>query len=202
MTPELRESIQKATHRYSWHGRLLVKNPFDFSLYPLVLSTLKPCTVIEIGSYQGGSAIWIADLLRMLEIDGHVHSVDLRPPQVDHPDVTFHRGDAREAPLPEDLLHRLPHPWLVIDDSDHQYQTVLYLLRYFHPWLTRGDYLIIEDGIVSDLPEAAAFEGGPVRAIHEFLAERPGQYEIDRALCDFWGPSLTWNTDGYLERVA
>src|SRR3979490_2707872 len=29
------------------------------------------------------------------------------------------------------------------------------------------------------------YDGGPVRAVEEFLAERPGRYEIDTRFCDF-----------------
>jgi cephalosporin hydroxylase len=49
---------------------------------------------------------------------------------------------------------------------------------------------------------ADLYDGGPLRAIHEFLARTNGRYEIDRTLCDTFGTNVTWNVDGYLRRVG
>jgi cephalosporin hydroxylase len=49
---------------------------------------------------------------------------------------------------------------------------------------------------------ADSYDGGPLRAIHEFLARTAPRYEIDRSLCDYFGPNVTWNVDGYLRRVC
>jgi cephalosporin hydroxylase len=47
-----------------------------------------------------------------------------------------------------------------------------------------------------------AYDGGPLRAIHEFLARAGDRYEVDRTLCDYYGTNVTWNVDGYLRRTA
>src|SRR5258708_34070910 len=49
---------------------------------------------------------------------------------------------------------------------------------------------------------AGLYEGGPLRAIHDFLARTGGRYEGDRGLCDYFGRNVTWNVDGYLRRVG
>ena len=56
--------IQNGTMRYSWRGILCNKSPFDFALYSLLLWQVKPATIFEIGSKQGGSALWLADTCR------------------------------------------------------------------------------------------------------------------------------------------
>ena len=38
------------------------------SLYPMLLFELKPKTIIEIGAFNGGSAIWLADNLELFGI--------------------------------------------------------------------------------------------------------------------------------------
>jgi cephalosporin hydroxylase len=38
-----------------WRGIPNIKGPFDLALHPLLAWKLKPRTVIEIGSFQGGS---------------------------------------------------------------------------------------------------------------------------------------------------
>ena len=64
-----------------------------------------------------------------------------------------------------------------------------------------GESIVIEDGILTDMRVADQYGGGPLHAIHEFLAKHRGAYEIDRALCDTFGRNVTWNVDGYLRRV-
>ncbi|HJQ83101.1 MAG TPA: CmcI family methyltransferase, partial [Candidatus Binatia bacterium] len=193
--------IQHGTLRYSYRGIPTEKNPFDFALYPLLLWRVQPRTIIEIGSRHGGSAVWLADLLRVFGIAGHVHSIDVAPVAgLDHPGVTFHRGDARDlgATLTPALLATLPRPWLVIEDSDHQYATCTRVLEFFASRLEPGEYLLVEDGIVDALGIGGDYDGGPNRAVREFLAAHPETYSVDRALCDFFGPNFTYNTDGYL----
>lgn len=53
--------------------------------------------MIEIGSYQGGSALWFADQAGLLGLGLEVLSIDIeKPVTVAHPSVTFLQGDARE----------------------------------------------------------------------------------------------------------
>jgi cephalosporin hydroxylase len=60
--------------------------------------------------------------------------------------------------------------------------------------------LIVEDGIVSELGVAHSFNGGPLRAIREFL-KSTSDFVVDRHWCDFYGRNATWNVNGYLKRI-
>lgn len=194
---DLLMKIQQGTLAYRYRGIPMLKNPFDLALYPLLLQQLQPRTLIEIGSHRGGSALWFADQRPGMR----VISIDLAPPaDASHPSVTFLKGDARDlgAVLMPDDLER---PLLVVEDSDHHCSTTMAVLDYFDRWLRPGEYIVIEDGILSDMRVAEQYGGGPLRAIHEFLARRPGRYEIDRSLCDYFGRNVTWNVDGYLRRL-
>lgn len=192
--------IQEATFKYHWRGLRLIKSPFEMALYPLLLWKVKPRTVIELGSHKGGSAVWLADLIEAFGIDGHVHSIDRVAPPTLHPRVTFHTGEA-QRPLPDATLAELPRPWLVIEDSEHTYGACIAVLEFFDAWLEAGEYIVIEDGIVTDLDQSAALQGGPMQAIADFLAKH-ADYQVDRTLCDFFGPNVTWNPNGYLQRTA
>lgn len=191
---------------WRYRGLPTLKNPFDLALYPLLLEELRPRTLIEIGSHAGGSALWFADMAAARDIELVVHSVDLTVPQeVRHPRVTFHQGDGRNLAVTfsTEFLASLPKPWLVIDDADHHYQTTLAALRFFDPWLSPGDYFVVEDGILTDMRVSEDYGGGPARAIDHFLStsgER--RYEADRRYCDYFGRNVTWNVDGWLRRVA
>jgi cephalosporin hydroxylase len=67
--------------------------------------------------------------------------------------------------------------------------------------MAADEYLLIEDGICNSFNNEARYDGGPIRAIAEFLGEQPLRYEIDTRFCDFFGYNVTWNPNGYLRRL-
>ncbi len=197
--------LQRSLHQYTYRDVPLLKNPFDLALYPRLVWALKPQTIFEIGSKSGGSALWMGDLLDAYGIDGHIYSLDIvKVERVSHPRVTFLEGNGRDpaATFTPQMLAGLPRPWLVIEDADHAYETSIAVLKFFDPRLHSGEYVIVEDGIISDLTEDAAANSGPHRALKEFLAAHPGGYEIDAGYCDFFGYNLTWCTNGWLRKLG
>jgi cephalosporin hydroxylase len=146
----------------------------------------------------------MGDILNLFGIKGRVISIDLRPPAPPYApsNVAFLRGDANDigVTLTPTLLQTLPHPWLVIEDSSHQYQATLAILRFFDSLLQRGEYIVIEDAGVTEMGDDARFDGGPARAIVEFMLGRRRDYEIDADYCDYFGSNVTGNPNGYLRR--
>jgi cephalosporin hydroxylase len=201
----LLRSIQVGHMAYQYRGIPTAKDPFDWAIYPLLLWRVRPQTIIEIGSYRGGSALWMSDTMRNFGLPCQIHSVDLNlVTDVKAPDIIFHQGDAHNlgAVLSDRMMAALPRPLLVIEDSSHHAATSLAVLRFFDRWLRPGEYIIIEDGVVSEMGENAVYAGGPVAAIREFMAEHRANYVIDRSYCDWFGRNVTWNPDGYLRRVS
>lgn len=197
--------LQRSLHQYTYRDVPLLKNPFDLALYPRLLWALKPRTIFEIGSKSGGSALWMGDLLDSYGIDGRIYSLDIvKVERVSHPRVTFLEGNGREpgATFTPPMLANLPRPWLVIEDADHAYETSIAVLKFFDPLLLAGEFIIVEDGIISDLTADAAANSGPHRALKEFLAAHSGSYEIDARYCDFFGYNLTWCTNGWLRKLG
>jgi cephalosporin hydroxylase len=198
--------IQAGTMAYRYKGVPTLKNPFDLALYPMLLWSVRPRTIIEIGSNAGGSALWLADQLTALAIEGHVYSADLaRVDGLSDPRLTFIEGDGRCPAdiFPADMVRRLPRPLLVIEDADHSYGTSKAVLGHFAPLMERGEYIVVEDGILSAMKVSDQYDGGPARAIAEFLAEeREQRWEVDAFYCDYFGPNVTWNVNGYLKRVG
>ena len=198
--------LQQSVHHYRYRGIQMVKDPFDIALYPMLLWELRPRTLFEIGSKSGGSGVWFGDQLRTFGIDGHVYSIDVVPVRgMNRENVTFMEGNGQELGqvLTPERLAALPRPWLVIEDADHSYETSLAVLRFFHPHLQPGEFIVVEDGIISDLyPESfPEHSSGPHRALKEFLAQEGESYVIDPAYCDFFGRNVTWATNGFLKRV-
>lgn len=94
-----------------WRGLCLIKSPLDLSIYQLMLQEIKPLTIIEIGAFNGGGAVWMADIMKIHGHKTHVYSMDidfsyLEVGLKDREDITFIHGDSfkiSEA-FPEDML--------------------------------------------------------------------------------------------------
>jgi cephalosporin hydroxylase len=201
---DLLMGIQQGTMAYRYRGIPLLKNPFDLALYTLLLDHAKPRTLIEIGSFRGGSAVWFSDQGRALGLELSVVSVDREAPEnVGAPNITFLEGDADAlgAVLSPAFMNALQRPFLVVEDSSHLAGTTAAVLDFFDPWLRAGEYIVIEDGILTDMRVAEQYGGGPLRAIEDFLQRKPGRYAVDRHFCDYFGRNVTWNVNGYLRRL-
>jgi cephalosporin hydroxylase len=206
MPVELINSFSEGAKNYKYCGLRCVKFPTELALYTLLISKLRPRTIIEIGTQEGGGALWMADQIRTFGIEGRVISIDKNPPspfyEKDRTDIVLLRGDAGrlEDCLSSDFLASLARPWLIIEDSSHKFQYTIAVLRFFDRKLQPGEYIVVEDGVVSDIGRGDEFQGGPGRAISQFLSEAGGRYEIDEELCDFFGHNVTSNPNGYLIR--
>jgi len=182
------------------------KSPFDLALYLQLLSSLRPRTIIEIGTKSGGSALFFADMLAS-HGGGRVISIDKEAaPEFTDPRIEFLTGDALSLgnTLSDSMLGALERPWLVVEDSAHLFETSMAVLEFFHSRLEPGDYIVVEDGIVSQLSDVRylQYENGPNRAVSAFMERHPGNYEIDTTLCDFFGRNVTYNPNGWLHRVS
>lgn len=199
----LLRSIQAGTFKYEYNGVTCVKNPFDLALYMMLLGRERPRTIVEIGSYQGGSAVWFAAQARALSLDAHVYSLDIsKVNDVHDDDVTFLQGDIHE--LGEStlaaILQDCPRPLLVIEDGPHTFEGCISAAEFFHSFLQPGEYMVIEDGILDDLGYHQ-LNDGPNRAISAFLGRHPNAYRIADEYCHFFGHNVTWNPNGYLQRI-
>jgi cephalosporin hydroxylase len=197
------DAIQRGTLGYRYKDIPMLKNPFDLSLYSLLIGRERPRTIIEIGTYKGGATTWLADQLAIHGIDGMVHSLDIIDVDLPaSPRITLHRGSALEIDkvFPADWIDAVPRPLLLIDDGNHNYFNIKAVLEHFGPRMRKGEYIVVEDGSAGDLGLWRELDGGPLRAIREFLAGG-APFEIDRSYCDFYGRNMTWNVDGFLRRL-
>jgi cephalosporin hydroxylase len=205
ISPALHISIMRGLIDYRYRDIPMQKHPVEIALYMRLIWELKPRTIIEIGSFLGGSAVWMADTLNSYSAESRVISIDRTPPSPPYkpPNVRFVQGDQNNlaATLTDDLIATLPRPWLVIEDASHHYAPTLAVLRFFDPLLRAGEYIVIEDANVSEMGVDARFNGGPARAIAEFLRDCGGDYEIDSRYCDQYGRNVTGNPNGYLRRT-
>lgn len=202
---ETLEKIHRGTLKTRYKGLRFCKNPFDISLYLRLLERLRPNTIIEIGASEGGSAMWLGDQCRAFGIEADIYSLDVNPPSVLADGVTFLRGDSlRPAEtFPTQLFRQAAHPWLLIEDSAHTFDSVSAVLQYFDPLLVSGDYAVVEDGVVADLPgeHYRTYEDGPNRAVAAFLEDKGERYFIDETQCDFYGHNVTYCPNAWLVKA-
>lgn len=194
-------TIDKGHHKVQYRGVLAQRSPFDYVIYQMIISEVNPDLIIEIGTNFGGGALYMADLLNNLG-DGVVHSIDINDNCADivkqHSRIKlFHEGfenyDIQMAEQYEKVL--------VIEDASHLYEETLAAINKFKYVVTKNSYLIVEDGIVDRLGASKLFNGGPCRAIREFLPKNP-DFVVDRKWCDFFGKNATNNVNGFLKRIV
>jgi cephalosporin hydroxylase len=166
----------------------LMKNVFDFAMYPALIAEIQPKTIFEIGSGLGASAVWFADNLSMCGVEGHVHSVDKVRVERDYPGVRFYQGDCSAPASIFDLrlLREEPHPWLVVEDA---HQNVGQVLEHVCAFMQPGDYLVVED---SDVKR---------ETLRAFTSRHPGEYLIDTRFTDYFGRNATCAADSIFVRT-
>jgi len=194
--------VEAGHFHVTYKGVPAIKCPFDYVLYQMILWKVKPDLVIEIGTNKGGSTLYLADLLE-LNGKGEIHTIDLPENNEDaslrsHPRINifkegFMNYDTGNLSRYETIL--------VIEDGSHYYEDTLAALKKFCPFIQKNSYFIAEDGIVTELGREKEFNGGPQRAVAEFIRTN-SNFSIDREWCDFFGPNATFNVNGYLKRIA
>ncbi len=195
------KDIDKGHHHITYKGVKTIKCPFDYVLYQMLIGEIRPDLIIEIGTNRGGSTLYLADLLELYN-KGEIHTIDLPGNEEDkalrsHPRIRVFNGGYSDYDTSS--LSKYPVV-LIIEDGSHQYGDVLAAMEKFSSFVTKGSYLIVEDGIVNELGREKEFNGGPQRAIKEFLTKNH-DFIIDRKWCDFFGHNATFNVDGYLKKV-
>jgi cephalosporin hydroxylase len=96
---------------------------------------------------------------------------------------------------------RLVHPWLIVEDSAHLYSVTMAAIRFFAGVMRAHDILVIEDGVIDDLGLTGSYDGGPNRAVAEFIAVSPETFRVMEEYCDMFGINATYNPNGYLMRL-
>jgi cephalosporin hydroxylase len=187
----------------SWMGVPTLKNPLDSWIYQEIIHEVKPDVIVEIGSYQGGSTLFLANLLDMLG-KGKVVSIDLDRSRfsIEHPRVVRLDGDSGAPNVVAEAREICAGATsMVIHDGDHREDAVLRDLRAYGPIVTPNSYLIVEDSVIDLFRPGdgiGTFDPGPQGAIARFVAESEGAFAVDRERERY---VVTYNPAGYLRRV-
>jgi cephalosporin hydroxylase len=184
-----------------WLGVQTLKYPTDMWAYQEIMADTFPDVVVETGTWQGGSALFLAGVCDALG-HGRVLSIDTEPqgPLPEHPRITFITGSSTEAAILERVREETTDAAhvMAILDADHSRDHVSAELAAYADVVTPGCYLVVEDTNVNGHPVLRDHGPGPAEALAEFLA-RDARYAVDRSRERLL---LTSNPGGYLLRVG
>jgi cephalosporin hydroxylase len=192
--------FDKSWGKMTWLGTPILKCPMDLWVYQELVHELKPDLVIETGTAAGGSARYFASLFDLVG-KGEIVTIDVesRSDRPKHPRITYITGSSTDPKIFADMKEKAKQvkTVMVVLDSDHTEKHVRNELELYHPLVTKGSYLIVEDSNVNGHPVAPDYGPGPMEALLDFLKTNK-DFEIDKYQERFF---ITWNPNGYLRKV-
>ena len=211
---------QSVRHEYSYHfrwmGRPIIQYPQDVVAMQELIWDVKPDVIVETGIARGGSLIFYASMLHLLDRGGLVLGIDVdirahnRAEIEAHPMARYIQMIEGSSTAPETIAEvkkRVAGKQrvLVVLDSMHTHQHVLDELRLYSPLVTKGSYCVVFDTCIEQLPQSL-YPDRPWKhgdnawtAVQEFLKTNK-RFEIDRAIQDKL--QITVAPDGYLKCVG
>ncbi|MDF3033458.1 MAG: cephalosporin hydroxylase [Alphaproteobacteria bacterium] len=202
-------------YNFDWLGLPIIQYPQDIVALQEIIWATKPDVIIEMGVARGGSVIFHASMLHLLNSDGKVIGVDIdirdhnREAVENHPlsfRVKLIQGSSVESATVEQvksLLKPTDRVMLVLD-SNHTHDHVLQELELYSSLVTKGCYLVVLDTCIEDLPDELFHDrpwgkgNNPKTAVHQFM-KTTDRFEIDEII-----PNklvLTVAPDGYLKCI-
>ena len=170
--------------RTTWMGIETLKYPSDLCTYQDIIWETKPDLILETGSCAGGSALFYASMLDMMQLPGRVITVDVeyknRPK---HPRVEFNIASSIDAEYLNYIkwVQAQHKRCMVILDSDHNKKHVLREMELYAPLVTSGCYMVVEDTNINGHPVFPNYyEGGPWEAVEEYMKTHV-DFDIDRS---------------------
>ena len=168
-------------NNFKWKGLKLLKDPMSLTIYQQMLQELKPKTILEFGSGEGGSAYWFSDMTKTLGLDTRIITVDNQEIK-DIPNVEFIKLDVNNIDSYE--FEEYESPMLVIEDCHANMKGIINKVS---SMMTTGDRLVVEDTIDPD--KYAIFKSCDLTS-----------FSRDSKYCDFWGKNNSWNYDSFLKK--
>ena len=169
--------LPQYSYNFEWLGRPIIQYPQDMAAMQEIIWEVQPDLIIETGIAHGGSLIFSASMLALLDLCEAIKEKKAPDPSVSKRkvlgldiDIRLHNREAIEAhPLssriqmiqgssiaPEVIqqVHEIAanhSKILVCLDSNHTHEHVLEELKAYAPLVSKGSYCVVFDTIVEDL---------------------------------------------------
>ncbi len=158
--------VQSDRHNYAyqwtWLGLPILQMPEDIVVVQEIIWDTKPDIIIEAGIAWGGSVALYASLLQLIG-KGKVVAIDLN--LMDHvaaqimsyafsSRIHLHKGSSTDPAIAARVKSHIEpgQSVMVLLDSNHSHEHVLNELRLYAPLVTKGQFLVVSDTIVEELP--------------------------------------------------
>lgn len=170
----------KYTYNFSWLGRPIIQYPQDMNAWQELIWKIRPDLIIETGIAHGGSLIFSASMLAMLDMCDAIEAGESFNPKeskrrvlgVDI-DIRSHNREAIEAhpmasrikmlqgsSVAPEIVEQVRQEAqgyqrvLVCLDSNHTHEHVLAELEVYAPLTSVGSYCVVMDTLVEDMPKS------------------------------------------------
>lgn len=169
----------KYSYNFSWQGRPIIQYPQDIVAMQELIWSVKPDLIIETGIAHGGSLVFSASMLALLDINDAIEADIQFNPRVSNRSVLGIDIDIRESnrlaieahPMSSRIrmlqgssidkeiiakVHTIAADYktvLVCLDSMHTHDHVLAELKAYAPLTSINSYCIVFDTIIEDMPE-------------------------------------------------
>ena len=162
--------------RNTFLGYKVKQLPFDLHLYQELIFRLRPDFILQTGVAGGGSVLYFASLLDLMEMppSAVVIGIDIKlqdsARRLKHPRIRLFEGDSTDPVLIENIKKQLPSTGgMVILDSDHSKKHVLAEMKIYKELVAASSYMVVEDTNINGHPVYPFFGPGPHEAVNEFL---------------------------------
>lgn len=183
-----------------WFGHQILKCPLDMWIYQEMIHELKPDLIIETGTFRGGSALYMAQMMDIIG-NGEIITIDIteREGRPIHPRITYLTGSSISTEIDEILSKKAEgkKTVMVILDSDHSKEHVIKEMEMLNKYVTKNSYMIVEDSDVNGFPVRPDFGPGPMEAIQEYMAKYD-DFIMIKAREKFF---MTQNPCGFLKKI-
>lgn len=215
-------NLKKYAYNFHWLGRPIIQIPQDTVTFQEMMWEVKPDCIIETGIAHGGSLIFSASIMAILDACSLVDSpevvgidIDIRP---------HNRSEIEKHPLSKyirlfegssvdneiickvEQIASKHQRVMVFLDSNHTHSHVYHELVAYAPMVTNQSFCVVLDTGIEDIDPSAVAEGrpwckgnSPKSALNQFLSEdqrfRLDNYYHEKAI-------LTSCPSGIVRRIS
>lgn len=159
----------KYSYHFSWLGRPIIQYPQDMVAMQEIIWEVRPDLIIETGIAHGGSLIFSASMLALLEMSAKIKRSKVLGVDIDireHNRIEIEKHPLADriqmlqgSSINEDIIEQV-HEFakgynnvMIFLDSNHTHVHVLEELKAYAPLVTKGSYCVVFDTIIEDMPE-------------------------------------------------
>ena len=175
----------KYVYSFSWLGRPIIQLPDDMVRAQELIWNIKPTVIIETGIAHGGSLIFYASLLKLINNGGIVIGIDIDVRDHNKKAIKKHdmyksinliEGSSIDLEIFEQVKSQVKKDDIVLVflDSCHTKNHVLQELALYSDLVTAGSYIVVTDGVMEEVVGASRTSedwkwNNPKKAAEEFF---------------------------------